>query len=242
MASSRKRRIAAALAVAACALAPAAALAGVVVSASGPSAGSYPVGKKIGDSERIVLRAGDSLTVLDGNGTRVLRGAGTFSLNQQAGPSKRGTFAVLTERRSAQRMRTGAVRGEGTGPVHAPNLWYVDIGQPGTVCLADTERVRLWRASTDGDATYSLRGDAGAHTVTFGDGDMLAPWDTKVLPVTNGSKFQVSGPGGGAAGSLTFEVLDSVAEEPEALAQQLIEHGCTKQLEVLSSAMMVAEG
>ena len=214
----------------------------MVVSASGPSAATYPVGTKSGDSERIVLRAGDTLTVLDGNGTRVLRGAGNFALNQQAGPSKRGTFTVLTERRSARQMRTGAVRGDDTGPVHAPNLWYVDIGQPGTVCIADTDRVRLWRASTEGDATYSLRGASGSHTVTFGDGDTLAPWDTQVLPVTNGSKFQVTGPGGGAAGSLTFEVLTSVPNEPEALAQQLIEHGCTKQLEVLSSAMMIAEG
>ena len=111
MALSTKRIIAGAIAAASCLLVPAAASAGVVVAASGPSAGSYPVGKKIGDSERIVLRAGDTLTVLDGNGTRVLRGAGTFSLDQQAGPSRRSTFAVLTERRSAQRMRTGATRG-----------------------------------------------------------------------------------------------------------------------------------
>src|SRR6187397_1113990 len=132
----RKRLAAAALVAAACTLVPAAAWAGVVVSASGPSAGSFPVGKSIGNSDRIVLRAGDTLTVLDGNGTRVLRGAGTYSLDQQAGPSKRSTFAVLTERRTASRVRTGAVRGDDVAPVHAPNLWYVDVGHPGTVCIA----------------------------------------------------------------------------------------------------------
>src|SRR6187549_3035861 len=122
----RKRLAAAALAAAVCAITPAVALAGVVVSASGPSAGSFPVGKSLGNSERIVLRAGDTLTVLDGNGTRVLRGAGTYSLDQQAGPSKRSTFATLTERRSAARVRTGATRfpTEDTAK-YSPNLWYV---------------------------------------------------------------------------------------------------------------------
>jgi hypothetical protein len=229
---------------AACAVAPAMALAGVVVSASGPSAASFPVGKSIGNSERIVLRAGDTLTVLDGNGTRVLRGAGTFSLDQQGGANKRSTFAVLTERRTASRVRTGAVRGDETTPVHSPNLWYVDVGHPGTVCIAGTDRVRLWRATTEGDATYSLRAAAGgtSHSVTFADGDMLAPWDTTAFPITNGASFSLSGPGGAGGSTLTFAVLDTVAEDPEALAQQLIEKGCTQQLELLSTATMIEEG
>jgi hypothetical protein len=244
MSKLTKRIVGTAAAAAACALVPAAASAGVVVAASGPSASSFPVGKKIGDSERIVLRAGDTLTVLDGNGTRVLRGAGTYSLGQQAGPSQRGTFAVLTERRSAQRMRTGAVRGEEDGaPRHSPNLWYVDVSQPGKFCLAGADRVRLWRASTEGDATYLLRADAGgSHTVTFADGDMLAPWDTKLLPVSNGAVFHIAGPSGGPDKELSFVVLDTIAEDPELLAAQLIENGCTKQLELLSTATLIAEG
>src|SRR5688572_28975160 len=191
---STQRMLGAALAAAACILVPAVASAGVVVAASGPSAGTFPVGKKIGDSERIVLRAGDTLTVLDGNGTRVLRGAGTFSLDQQGGPSRRSTFAVLTERRAAARIRTGAVRGEGDSTaLHSPNLWYVDVSQPGKVCLAGAERVRLWRSTTEGDATYLLRADGGgSHTVTFADGDMLAPWDTKLLPVASGAVYHIA--------------------------------------------------
>src|SRR6187551_2731497 len=110
MFSPRKRLAAAALAAVACALAPGMASAGVVVSASGPSAASFPVGKSIGNSERIVLRAGDTLTVLDGNGTRVLRGAGTYTLSQQASRSQPGAFADLTQRRTGAQVRTGAVR------------------------------------------------------------------------------------------------------------------------------------
>jgi hypothetical protein len=37
-------------------------------------------------------------------------------------------------------------------------------------------------------------------------------------------------------------VLDAAAEEPEALAQQLIQKGCTQQLELLSTVTMVDEG
>ena len=242
MTAPRLFLLAAALSAIAAALAPQAASAGVVVQASGPSATSFPVGRKLGDSERIVLRAGDTLTVLDGNGTRVLRGAGTYTLSQQAGPSQRGTFAVLTERRSAQRVRTGAVRVEPDANAKPSNLWYVDIEHPGKVCLAGTDRVRLWRSAIDGDATYSLRGDGGSHTVTFADGEPLAPWDIKVLPVVDGATFRIAGPDGGPERELRFALLDSVAEEPEALAGQLIEHGCTQQLEGLSAAMMIEQG
>src|SRR5687767_1111077 len=144
MLPSRKRLAAMALAAAACILVPAAAWAGVVVSASGPSAGNFPVGKSIGNSERIVLRAGDTLTVLDGNGTRVLRGAGTYTLSQQAGPSKRTEFASLTQRRTASQVTTGATR-TGDLPPRPSSLWYVDVSHPGTVCVTGTDRVRLWR-------------------------------------------------------------------------------------------------
>jgi hypothetical protein len=232
-----------ALALAAASLTlPAAALAGVVVAASGPSANSFPAGKKIGDAERIVLRAGDSLTVLDGKGTRVLRGAGTYTLAQQAGPSRRSTFAVLTEQRSAARVRTGAVRGEDTGAVLSPtNLWYVDISKPGKTCLASTDRVRLWRGSAEGDASYTVRGaSGGGQTVEFSDGEVLAAWDVVALPVTAGSEYRVTGPDGD--GTMSFFVLPAVPEEPEDLAAELIANGCTRQLEILSSAMMVAEG
>ena len=89
---------------------PVAAQAAIVVSSSGPSAGAYPVGKKLPDTGTITLRPGDTVTVLDSKGTRVLRGAGTFAIGAPSGGSASSTFAVLTMQRSAQRVRTGAVR------------------------------------------------------------------------------------------------------------------------------------
>jgi hypothetical protein len=243
MFSPRKRLAAAALAAAACALVPSPVSAGVVVSASGPSAGSYPVGKRIGNSERIVLHAGDTLTVLGDNGTRVLRGAGTYTLSQQAGPSKRTEFASLTQRRAASQVGTSASR-EGEKPVRPASLWYVDVSHPGTVCVLGAERVRLWRPETEGEATYTLRAgsDGASKPVTFDDGSRLASWDVAALPITDGASFALAGPEDAAGGTLTLVVLDSAAEEPEALAQQLIEKGCMRQLEVLSAETLIVEG
>jgi hypothetical protein len=128
--------------------------------------------------------------------------------------------------------------------VAPPSLWYIDVGHPGTVCVVASDRVRLWRAATDGDATFSLRPVAGgaSHSVTFADGDTLAPWDTAVLPITDGASFALTGPDGAGDGTLTFAVLDSAAEEPEALARQLIERGCGQQLGLLTAATMIDDG
>jgi len=244
MSSVNSIKLAATLCVVVLAVAPVVAEAGVVVSASGPSAGSYPVGRKIGEDERIVLRAGDALTVLDGKGTRVLRGAGTYTLSQQSGASASGAFAVLTRQRSATRMRTGAVRSEeAEGPATRPNLWYVDVAAPGTMCLPGGGGVRLWRADSTEFATYTVTAAAGgkAARVVFGEGDMLSAWDEEALPLSDGSSFTISAPGGTAV-PISFKVLGEVPDDPEALAGKLIENGCAGQLELLSSALMLPEG
>ena len=213
---------------------------GVVVATSGPSAGKYPVGHKVADDERIVLVPGDTLTVLDAKGTRVFKGAGTYQLSAEAGPSKSSAFALLTRERSAQRMRTGAVRGETGGPITRPNLWYVDTAASGPTCIPNTDEIRLWRATTNGDATYSIKpvGGQSATQAVFHDGEMLSPWNTTALPVKDGSSFVISPPDG-AGQTVTFKVLDSVPDQPDALAEDLIAHGCTAQLDLLAKAMQV---
>jgi hypothetical protein len=221
-----------------------AAEAGVIVAVSGPSAKTYPVGRKLADNDPIVLQQGDSVTVLDQRGTRVLRGAGSYTLAQQAGPSKSGTFAVLTRQRSAQRMRPGAVRdGETGGPVTSPNLWYVDVGRSGTTCLPASDDVRLWRSTTDGQATYSIRPSAGgaAANVAFADGEMLSAWNNASLPVKDGSSFVLSR-AGAPDETITFRVLGQVPADPEGLAQKLIESDCKAQLDLLSSTLRVDGG
>jgi hypothetical protein len=157
-----------------------------------PSAASFPVGKTIGDSERIVLRAGDTLTVLDGNGTRVLRGAGTFTLDAAGRPEQAQPFAALTQRAHASQVRTGAVPRR-RPPIPPTNLWYVDVSHPGTVCVVGTDRVRLWRLETEGDATYSLRGAAARAIGDLRRRRQAAPVGHAAFPIADGARFAISG-------------------------------------------------
>jgi len=233
-----RRTLAAIAAFVAATLPLAQAQAGVVVASSGPSAKTYPVGKKLGAADSVVLKPGDTLTVLDEKGTRVLKGPGTISLAARTGADRSGAFALLTRQRSAQRVRTGAVRGDDTGEVTRPNLWYVDVRQAGPMCLANPAEVRLWRPATEGEALYAIApGGAKVSTkAAFGDGEMLTVWDLSQAPVADGARYVVAGQDGKPT-EITFRVLDTLPAAPEDLALKLIEKGCTAQLDVLSTAM-----
>lgn len=239
MSSHSKRVLAAIAALVAATLPLAQAQAGVVVASSGPSAKTYPVGKKLGATDRVVLQPGDTLTVLDEKGTRVLKGPGTISLATRTGADRSSAFALLTRPRSAQKVRTGAVRSDGgSGEATRPNLWYVDVRQPGPMCLANPAEVRLWRPATEGEALYAIApGDAKVSAkAAFGDGEMLTVWDLSQAPVTDGARYVVAGKDGKPT-EITFRVLDTLPATPEDLALKLIEKGCTGQLDVLATAM-----
>ncbi len=239
---SVKPMLAAALALGIVLASPGTAHADVVVASSGPSSGQFPVGKKLSPVERITLKVGDSVTVLGSTGTRVIRGPGIHRVGAR-GPSKRSTFAVLTRQRSAQRVRTGAVRGDIPGAtLTSPNMWYVDVSKSGTMCVANLDSVRLWRPGTEGNSTYLIaKASSPDHIhVNFEDGAMVAEWDGMRMPLAEGATYKITGPGGGAASEVTFAMLDEPGDDPEALAEDLIAKGCTVQLELLASTMMTA--
>jgi hypothetical protein len=231
---------AAALTMASMAVSSIPAQAGVVVSSSGPSAGQFPVGRQIGSNEPVTLSDGDSITVLDNGGTRVFRGAGTFVLASQSGANRNRAFASLTTQRSATRARTGAVRDpSNTGEVRNPNLWYVDVAQSGTICLADPANVRLWRSDTQAQSTYAISRedtDEAPSSVTFPAGEMLAAWDAENPPVARAS--YLIGTGDGAV-QVNFVFLEEVPEGAEAMAQSLIANSCMIQLGQMAQALAV---
>ncbi len=209
--------------------------AAIVVASSGPSAGSFPAGRKLDENASITLRAGDSVTILDARGTRVVRGAGTFAVSQQAGASRASTFAVLTRQNAAQRVRTGAVRDPGaTGPVRSPNLWYVDVAKEGTVCVVDTANVSLWRENAASAVPYSVTSGTVSAPANFAAGAMVAPWNTARAPVRDGATFRLSSDGGKTGRTIKFAVLPAAPANAEALAAALIERGCTAQLDLLA--------
>lgn len=240
MFSANMKRMMAALALGGAALAlPVAAMAGVVVKSTGPSSTKYPVGTKVDDNATITLKAGDVVTVLTAEGTRVIKGAGTFRVGDRPQVAS-DRFASLTRKRAATRVRTGAVRGEQDETVTNPSLWYVDITRSGTICLYDLSTVRLWRPGTEGTATYRIaaHGDnADQAEVTFDDTVTVAALDPARMPIAEGGHYMVTGPDGSASAELNFVLLAEDYEQPDALAEALISKGCSVQLEALASTL-----
>lgn len=250
MFSAKMKRTMTALALGAAALGlPVAAMAGVVVKSTGPSSTKYPVGTKLDDNASISLKAGDVVTVLTAEGTRVIKGAGTFRVGDRPQVAS-DRFASLTRKRAATRVRTGAVRGDSDGTATNPSLWYVDITRSGTVCLYDLATVRLWRPGTDGTATYRVMGHGPGHMetgvqaeVTFDDTVTVAALDPARLPITEEGHYMITGPDGSTSAELTFVLLADDFAAPDALAEALIAKGCSVQLETLASTLEAsAEG
>jgi hypothetical protein len=229
----------AAMALGAAALAlPVAAMAGVVVKSTGPSSAKYPVGTKLDDNASVTLKPGDVITVLTAEGTRVIRGGGTFRVGDRPQVAA-DRFAALTRKRAATRVRTGAVRGESDAMATNPNLWYVDVTRSGTFCLYDLATVRLWRPATGNVETYRIVGEDGSSPVevTFDDVAAVAPLDPARLPIVEGGNYMITAPDGTTSAHLNFVLLPEDAEAPDELAEALIAKGCTVQLEMLASAL-----
>jgi hypothetical protein len=240
MFSAKMKRAIAALALGGAALAlPVEAMAGVVVKSTGPSSTKYPVGTKLGDDASIALKEGDVVTVLTAEGTRVIKGAGTFRVGDRPQVAS-DRFASLTRKRAATRVRTGAVRGDGDGVATNPSLWYVDITRSGTICLYDLATVRLWRPGTEGTVTYKIAAHgkgAAAAEVTFDDTVTVAALDPARLPITEGIHYMITAPDGTTSTTFNFVLLSEDYAAPDALAEALIAKGCSVQLEALATTM-----
>lgn len=78
----------------------------LVVRSSGPSARQFPAGRRLKDKEKLTLRPGDTVVLLDGRGTRTLTGPGVFATSAET-----GTPSVA--RMATPRRAVGAVRGSG---------------------------------------------------------------------------------------------------------------------------------
>lgn len=210
-----------------------AAHAGVVVRSSGPSAERYPVGTQTSDTQRITLRAGDTITILLDSGTRVFQGPGTFIPAQRRSRSGNAALASLTSRRG--QARVAATRLTDDPPASSsPNLWDVDIAQVGTHCLQSDRNVgRLWRSDAESEQEVRVS-DAAAVTVqfaTFPAGEHLASLPEPLAPGPHYIAID------DVWMSRDFVLIDPVPQEPTELASALIANGCMTQLELLTDAL-----
>ncbi|MFY7837900.1 MAG: hypothetical protein ACOVQ0_16630 [Novosphingobium sp.] len=214
----------------------------VVVRSTGPSAATYPQGKKLPANATVVLKGGDQVTVLDKAGTRVLAGPGTFTLNGTVNRDANGATALasMMARGGGARTRTGAVRGATTAPVVAApagpeNVWYVDVSKGGTYCVADPAALVMWRPdkTQDGNGTL-LSQDGSTADVSWRAGNPLKVWPSASVPVVDGQTYTFTSPVG-APVKIRTVVLASVPTDEVEIAGVMAEKGCSAQLDLLAT-------
>lgn len=213
----------------------------MVVRSTGPSASSFPAGKKLANNSRITLKNLDRITILEKSGTRVLKGPGSFTIGKRSGTQSTASrrIAGFIGNRGSSRARTGAVRGNGPAPVVSepknPNLWYLDVTKGGKFCVSNPARLVLWRPDYTGSATASIV-DPKTGTVTnveWRKGGPLKAWPRTQAPVTNGTTYSVLSSSNPQAVDVSFVLLPSVPTNLDDAAAVLIENGCESQLDLL---------
>lgn len=233
----------AAVALAALGMASAAAADALVVRSTGPSAATYPVGKRMPPSERIVLREGDRVVLVGEGATRTLSGPGNFPVRaaNQASQNRSGTLGRYLSTGGGTISRTGAVRGAGAdAPSAAPNLWVLDFSKGGTFCVADPARLTLWRPDMAEDTLLNVESVSTPgmqSSLAFVVGQNFRPWPADTMPVADGQSYRISGPGLDTPTVVNFVTLGAVPADTEGVAGALADKGCTTQLAQLGDRL-----
>ncbi len=228
-------------------LAGSAVAAPLVVRSAGPSAKVYPAGKALPDNAKIVLKAGDTVVLLDGRGTRTLSGPGTFSSTAStvAAASTGSTLNALVAGGGERRARIGAVRSASGVDKNAgknPNVWYVDVTRSANMCIADTSSVTVWRPDASKAASVKVtKADGTTGTIDLAAGQAAALWPAS-LPVADGSAFKLNWEGAKAPTSLKFVVVKPTSPGLEDMAQSLIKADCKAQLDLLIETVALPDG
>ncbi|MGZ8335504.1 MAG: hypothetical protein ACXWU1_02445 [Allosphingosinicella sp.] len=200
----------------------------LVVRSSGPSAKAYPPGRSLPDNTRIVLRRGDTLTVLDARGTRTFRGPGRY--NPSVAPPRGDPPAVAS---ASFRPRVASVRSAFYVPGNVADIWQVDAATGGTHCLAAPGAPTLWRADPSRAATVNITGANGAsRTVAWPAGEQTMAWPTD-LAVADRSEYRLRDPAVAVPTTIRFRRLSQAPANVPAVAAALIAAGCQEQLDLL---------
>lgn len=207
----------------------------LVVRSLGPSAKSFPPGKRLAETARLTLKANDQLVVLDGRGTRTIRGPGNFVAGVAQGST---ASAAPTQRRA----RIGAVRTVGGGELRSPTLWHVDVSKSTNFCLADAATLTLWRADPAAPATLNITraGDGTTRRLGWEAGSSTLAWPSDLAP-RDGAEFRLSWQGAATPTIVTFKALPQKPAGLEDMASSLIRNQCTAQLDLLIETVRLPE-
>jgi hypothetical protein len=208
----------------------------LVVRSTGPSARSFTPGKRLPETARISLKTNDQLVVLDGRGTRVIRGPGIFTAGAPSAGRIPSSGPV-----SQRRARIGAVRGIEMGELRPPSIWHVDVARSSNVCVADPTKVTLWRADPGKVLTLVIGGVGGrARQLGWQPGSSTIAWPSD-LPVADGVEYRLSWSGGATPTVLRFRTMPATSAGLEDMAQALIRNRCEAQLDLFIETVKLPE-
>lgn len=217
----------------------------VVVRSTGPSAVSYPKGKRLTASETVTLKQGDVVTVLDKAGTRVLRGAGSFMLNGTVNRDRGGAALLARSLSNPASVRAGAVRGAGdtSGENVMPvSIWLADTEQGGNVCVPRGSDLYLWRGKADKRSFTWLTEATGGEMVrmqwppkTVGIAwpkTMLAPQEGRTYRIYDETK-----PDTVAEFRIVMIEPEVIPADAASLGTLLLDNGCRAQFDWLAATL-----
>ncbi|MEW4467955.1 hypothetical protein AB1K62_09010 [Parasphingorhabdus sp. JC815] len=213
----------------------------MVIRSTGPSAKSYPAGKKLSSNAKLKLKKLDRVTILGKSGTRVFKGPGTYSLNKSANnrSSSSTRLSSFINNRGSSRARTGAVRSAGVGMADAepqnPNLWFLDVTKGGKFCVADASTLVLWRPDYTGSATADIvePNDGVVTKVSWQKGNPLKSWPIAEAPLQDGASYRLIGSNVEKSVEVNFVMLNEAPQNLDEAAAALIANDCQSQLDLL---------
>lgn len=217
----------------------------VVVRSTGPSAVSYPKGKRLSASDTVTLKQGDVVTVLDKAGTRVLKGAGSFVLDGAINRD-RGAAALLARSLSnPASVRAGAVRGPGdsTGESVMPvSIWLADTDQGGNVCVPRGSDLYLWRGKSAKRSFTWLTEATGGEMVRmqWPPKTVGIAWPKTMLAPQEGRTYRIydeTTPETAAEFRIVVLEPEAVPADAEALGTLLLDNGCRAQFDWLAATL-----
>lgn len=207
----------------------------LVVRSVGPSAGKYTTGSVIPATATLALKAGDEVVVMDGAGTRSLKGPGNIAAS---GPSQAASLssslAGLTRQTNRGAARIGAVRGSVAGVI--PSLYAIDVDGDGSYCITSGSPVTLWRADAAAARTVTLKAGDKTATVHFAAGEASASWPARLAPT---AATDVIASSDGTDHMLSVKPLQPEPKDFVALTTAFASNGCSRQIAFLKKA---AEG
>jgi hypothetical protein len=204
----------------------------VVVEARGVA---LKAGQLIDDTQPLVLRDGQRVTLIAGNGaTLKLRGPydqpPASEVKGNAGLSD--TLKTLIVQQDTRTSDVGVVRG--TQIAKLPEPWLLDVTRAGSVCIRDDERVVVWRSAAGAAATFSIwpLDRSWKMTASWPAGvDRLVLPDTFPRLIRSTYLVELDG----AKNAVTINGIPKSVESNPMKAAWMIEKGCLAQAAALIS-------